>query len=75
MSNQSVPNEAYFDRNQAAMAFARLAQKMGWTVGLGRDPQDPDWPVLFVDTPHGQLSWHLPAGEIVSDEWPQYPGA
>ncbi len=39
-SNQSAPAEAYFDRNQEVMAFARLAQKAGWTVGLGVDPAE-----------------------------------
>jgi hypothetical protein len=73
-SNQSTPNEAYFDRNQAVMAFARLAQKIGWTVGMAHDAAEPDWPVLFVDTPHGQMSWHLPANEIELSEWPAYPG-
>jgi hypothetical protein len=23
------------------------------------DPTAPDWPVLYVDTPAGQLTWHL----------------
>lgn len=23
------------------------------------DPQEPDWPVVYVDTPQGQMSWHL----------------
>ena len=73
-SNQSTPQEAYFDRNQLAMAFARLAQRRGWTVGIGIDPDEPDWPVLYVDTPEGQISWHLPRPEIALADWPEYPG-
>ena len=71
MANQSKPNEAYYDRNQAALAFAKLAKEKGWNVGIGVDPDEPDWPVLYVDTPEGQVSWHLPKEEVISD-WPKY---
>ena len=64
-------SEAYFDRNLAVMALARLAQTHGFRVGLRRDPEEPDWPVLMVDLPTGQVSWHLPPGELVGD-WPVY---
>lgn len=23
------------------------------------DPDEPDWPVVYVETPEGQLSWHI----------------
>lgn len=23
------------------------------------DPSEPDWGVLYIDTPEGQLSWHI----------------
>lgn len=23
------------------------------------DPSAPEWPVVYVDTPQGQMSWHL----------------
>lgn len=57
--------EAYFDRNQAAMALAKLAQVQGMKVGLRIDPKEPDWPVLMIDLPTGQVSWHLPKNEVV----------
>ncbi len=75
MSNQSRPEEAYFDRNQLALAFARMALRAGWTAGLGVEPEDSDWPVLYVDTPEGQISWHLPASEVDLETWPNYPGS
>lgn len=73
-ATQSRPDEAYFDRNQLALAYARLAQEKGWTVGLGLDPDEPDWPVLYIDTPEGQVSWHLPANEVNIEDWPGYEG-
>ncbi|MDH4317173.1 MAG: hypothetical protein OEV64_02175 [Desulfobulbaceae bacterium] len=67
----STLNDAYFDRNQAVMALARLAKKLGWEVGLKTDPAEPDWPVLMIDLPTGQVGYHLPKNEIVG-EWPEY---
>lgn len=31
---------------------------------LGTDPAEPDWPVLYVDTPEGQLSWHIAPSDL-----------
>ena len=65
--------EAYFDRNQAVLALAAQARAQGLRVGLREDPHEPDYPVLMIDFPTGQASWHLPRKEIVG-EWPAYPG-
>ena len=73
MTNQSKPDEAYFDRNQAAMLVAKLAQKAGMNVGVGIDPDEPLWPVLYVDLPTGQVSWHMPQNEL-SVVFPLYEG-
>lgn len=27
------------------------------------DPTEPEWPVLYVDSPAGQLSWHIAPGD------------
>ncbi|MCP4540534.1 MAG: hypothetical protein GY832_25640 [Chloroflexi bacterium] len=75
MNNQSSTlQEAYSDRNQAVQVMARMAQLAGMEVGVGLDAetQDPEWPVLFVDLPTGQVSWHLPKAELIGD-WPTYP--
>lgn len=60
-------NVVYEDRNLLAMAFAKMAQAAGWPVWLGLDEADPDpaWPVLFIETPYGQVSYHIPAREVV----------
>ena len=72
--------EAYLDRNLAVQVLARLAQELGWDVGLRTDPDEPDWPVLFVELVHphgyfslGQVSWHLLRNDIVG-EWPEFSG-
>ena len=65
--------EAYFDRNQAVQALGRMAQRLRFRVGLKPNEKDPDWPILMIDLPTGQVSWHLPRTEIVG-KWPEYEG-
>ena len=31
---------------------------------IGFDPSEPDWPVVYVETEAGQLSWHLSADDL-----------
>lgn len=31
---------------------------------IGVDPAEPDWPVVYVDTEAGQLSWHISAADL-----------
>lgn len=65
-------DDAYFDRSQAVQLLARMAHALGYRVGLRRDPEEPDWPVLFIELASGQVSWHLKADEVVG-EWPVFP--
>ena len=51
--------EAYFDRNQVVLAFAKMCAENGLKVGWNSEKQ-PDWPVLLIDLPTGQVSWHIP---------------
>lgn len=72
MTNQSSTlDDAYFDRNQAVMALARLARKQGFKVGLHIDPEEPEWPVLMIDLPTGQVGWHLKKEDLIG-LWPEY---
>jgi hypothetical protein len=69
-------DEAYFDRNQAFLAFGRSAVSLGWVVGVGEDPDAPDWPVLYIEIPgRGQVSWHLPSSQLDRAAWPPYEGS
>jgi len=72
MTNQSSTlDDAYYDRNQAVMALAKLALELGYRAGLRIDPEEPDWPVLMIDLPTGQVGYHLPKNEIIG-QWPEY---
>ena len=68
---QSGPDEAYVDRNLAVQVLAILAKQKGYQIGI-RNRED-DWPILYVDLPTGQVSWHIPKDEIVA-LLPDYPG-
>jgi hypothetical protein len=57
--------EAYYDRNQAVMLAAKLAQMQGYDTGWRVDPDEPHWPILFIELPSGQVSWHIPMEEAL----------
>ena len=53
--------EEYPLRNTQVYQAAGLASSLGYPVGVRLDPDEPLWPVLFIELPTGQVSWHLPA--------------
>jgi GNAT superfamily N-acetyltransferase len=70
---QAAMDAVYWERGQTVLAFARLAEARGWTVGRFDDEQTPGWPTLVIDTPEGQISWHFKADEL-NEEFPPYTG-
>ena len=65
----------YSERNRLAAAFARMALAAGFKAGKGVDPDETKWPVVYVDTPNGQVSWHIAeADQGVLEGMPQYNG-
>ena len=58
----------YADRNRLAQLAGKLAQELGLSVQWGEDQDEPGWAVLFITLPdHLQLSWHVPAHEVLLD--------
>lgn len=57
--------EAYRDRNLVVQAFAWAMEQQGWPVAWGADESEPGWPVLYIETPQGQVSWHIPVAERI----------
>jgi hypothetical protein len=52
----------YEERSACVIAIARGARAMGCKIGFREDPAIAEphlWPVLFIDLPSGQISWHL----------------
>lgn len=63
-SRREASDAVYGERNAVVVAFARLAHEQGWPVAKTVDEQEPAWPVLLIDTPYGQVSWHLKAEQM-----------
>ena len=53
--------DIYSERAAVVAALARAARETGRKVWFGVDPKEPEWPVLFIDLPTGQVSWHFSA--------------
>lgn len=59
----TLPAEIGIYRERAFL-IAHLAALYPSTLVHSADPDAPDWPVIFVDTPRGQLSWHLSPDDL-----------
>jgi hypothetical protein len=65
----------YRDRNTAVQLAGVLALWGGFPAGVRQDPEEPDWPVLFIDLPLvGQVSWHMNKSDLAA-QWPEYSGS
>lgn len=47
---------AYRERNELAVAIAHNFEVGSWK---SVDPNEPDWPVLYLELPCGQVSYHF----------------
>ena len=50
----------YHVRFRHLLAAMQEASALGYEVGFRIDPSEPEWPVLFIELPTGQVSWHMP---------------
>ncbi|GAA0975986.1 hypothetical protein Q7689_00665 [Nocardiopsis tropica] len=58
-------------RERAAL-IAHLAALYPAVIVRNGDPaDDPDWPLIYIDTPQGQMSWHLTQADL--DLFPHVP--
>lgn len=56
---EELKNQAYWERGQLVALLTRLYPSH-IVNATGKD----DWPTVIVDSPKGQLSWHIPAEEL-----------
>lgn len=64
----------YDVRNRAVWRAVGLAAREGFDVGVRVDPDEPAWPVVYIELPTGQVSWHMPEhepwdGHAVDEKW------
>lgn len=50
----------YAVRNRKVLQALGLAAEIGYPCGVRLDPEVPEWPVIYIELPVGQVSWHLP---------------
>lgn len=58
VTHEKEIGEVYEDRNLLACALAQATYApSGWKP----DPESPDeWAIVWIETPVGQMSWHVP---------------
>ena len=50
----------YKERAMCVSLIIKMARALGLTVGMKIDSKEgEEWPVVFVDLPSGQVSWHI----------------
>jgi hypothetical protein len=59
-------NNDYDNRNNFILAALNFCIALGYECGIRVDPKEPEWPVVFMELPTGQVSWHLSQHE---KEW------
>lgn len=73
-------DNVYSQRNELAVALAKLTIATGGSAGRGLDgaSEDREWAhVVYIDLPDGtQVSWHMAPDDVhLLDGLPTYPGA
>lgn len=59
MTDEGSIDAVYRERSKCVFLITRMAAKLGYDVGVGKDLDEPEWPVIFVHLPSGQVSWHV----------------
>lgn len=61
-------DDVYTERNlivQLCAYLTRFCPRTLWDAWRGTDPTEPDWPVIYIKTPAGQISYHMPREELL----------
>lgn len=68
--------KVYAERDQCIALCISMAQKLGLPCGLALDEEGFEWPVIVLDLPVGQVSWHVTKEELMTwfPDLPKYEG-
>lgn len=50
----------YVTRYPLVFRAVTFALDCGYVAGVRIDPKEPDYPVVYIELPTGQVSWHMP---------------
>lgn len=56
---EAATQALYADRNHVVALAAKMARELGYAAGVRADPKEPRWPVVYIELPTGQVSWHV----------------
>lgn len=62
------PQPDYEARYNIVMDAMLAARRCGWQAGIRIDPEEPEWPVIYIELPTGQITWHIPQHPIPWDK-------
>jgi hypothetical protein len=54
-------------RNKGIVTAMALCIQMGIPAGIRLDPSEPEWPVVYMQLPTGQVSYHIPQFDTAWD--------
>lgn len=54
-------------REKLVLAALFEAKTLGYQCGYRIDPNEPEWPVAYIELPTGQVSWHMPQHPVPYD--------
>jgi hypothetical protein len=57
----------YHIRYSLVLRAAGTAAELGLATGIRIDPEEPEWPVIYIELPTGQVSWHMPPHPVLYD--------
>ncbi|MES2210998.1 MAG: hypothetical protein V4515_12600 [Chloroflexota bacterium] len=57
----------YPKRYELVFEAVEIALKLGHPSGIRIDPAEPEWPVVYIELPTGQVSWHMPQHPVPYD--------
>ncbi len=68
LQEREAKDAAYRERNLCVSVIAKMAIALGWDAWLGKHvggEWDEEWrSIVFIQTPEGQISWHLHDSEV-----------
>jgi uncharacterized protein (DUF952 family) len=53
-------DQQYEVRYELVLMALATAARLGYQAGIRIDPAEPQWPVVYIELPTGQVSWHMP---------------
>jgi hypothetical protein len=61
----------YAHRYGLVLKALHYAHELGIPAGIRIDKDEPEWPVVYIELPTGQVSWHMPQHVV---DWDGHDG-